>query len=561
VAAGRTDVKTDRIVRAEVAASSRPVRRYIMCVDDEQAVLNQLIHQLTRRFGKTHRIEGAESAEEALRLIEEFSRDNGRVEIVIADQIMPGMRGDHFLEIINKKHPEMIRIMLTGQAGLDSATYAINNAGLHKYIEKPWDIEDLSLTIQNLLVQYSLNLELKDYHRELERKNTSLRSLQSLGLKLATIPEIEHVPPAIVECARTIAADCHFALFVSGTALRTNVDSWTYSPKFQLDEETQGLIRERVLKEEAAETARMPFFQMSLTLPAGTIEGVEALVVPAVILSVRTKERLYGALACVCASQHEMTTSDLEILNILTNQTSIALENKLLLSQRILSEKLAAIGQMVSTITHDYRTPMTVVKGYAEMLECEELPTPEVHKFGMLINREVDRLEHMIEQLLDFVRGAKGEVRLASCTLQEAIEEVRIAFAPQFKAAGVVMETSFPESGAVHADVEKLKRVFINLTKNALEAMPGGGTLRVELTQEGSYYRLTFSDTGTGISNDMLPRIFQPFCSKGKSKGLGLGTSIARSIIQEHGGAISVSSEPGVGTTFTMTVPRAPAAT
>ena len=295
---------------------------------------------------------------------------------------------------------------------------------------------------------------------------------------------------------------------------------------------------------------------MSLLLLPDQEKGSEAAETVLIVFPVRTKERLYGALICIDECCRAMTTSDLEILNILTNQTSIALENKLLLEQRIRSEKLAGIGHMVSTITHDYRTPMTVVKGYAEMLETEELPASEAQKFGALIGREIDRMESMIEELLDFVRGAKGEVRLAPCTLQGVVDEVRAAFEQQFKLAGVAMEMNFPDPGAIKGDPEKLKRAFINLTKNALDAMPNGGTLRLDLEPDGNYYRLNISDTGLGIPKEALPRVFEPFFSKGKVHGLGLGTTIARSIIEEHGGGITVASEPGIGTTFTVSFPR-----
>ena len=126
---------------------------YIICVDDEQVILNQIATQLEEEFGDICTIDYAESAEEALELMDEIETEDGYIRLVISDQVMPGMSGDHFLEIVNQKFPHTHKILLTGYAGLDSAMYAINYAGLDKYIEKPWDKEEFLATVHQLLDQ------------------------------------------------------------------------------------------------------------------------------------------------------------------------------------------------------------------------------------------------------------------------------------------------------------------------------------------------------------------------------------------------------------------------
>ncbi len=135
----------------------------IVCVDDSQSILNLLNKQLQRKLGDTYDIEFAESAEEALEVIEEIESEGDIVVMVISDQIMPGMCGDQLLVSVHKRNPKMIKILLTGQAGLDSAINAINNADLFRYITKPWDEEDFLLTVEKGLQQYNLvdALELK----------------------------------------------------------------------------------------------------------------------------------------------------------------------------------------------------------------------------------------------------------------------------------------------------------------------------------------------------------------------------------------------------------------
>ena len=126
---------------------------YIICVDDEQVILNQISIQLEEAFGDICTIEYAESAEEALALMEELSGEGAHLRLVISDQIMPGMQGDRFLEVVNRQYPETHKVLLTGYAGLESAMYAINYAGLDKYIEKPWDKEEFLDTVRQLISQ------------------------------------------------------------------------------------------------------------------------------------------------------------------------------------------------------------------------------------------------------------------------------------------------------------------------------------------------------------------------------------------------------------------------
>lgn len=140
-------------------ASKNSEHRYIVCVDDDRALLDGLIQQLESAFSQTHEIEGAESAREALDLIEELHHDNHVVEMVISDQVMPGMKGDDLLAALHQQYPEMITVMLTGQGGLDSAIRAINNAGLSKYLVKPWNDDDLRITIRDLLEKSRLERE------------------------------------------------------------------------------------------------------------------------------------------------------------------------------------------------------------------------------------------------------------------------------------------------------------------------------------------------------------------------------------------------------------------
>jgi cyclic di-GMP phosphodiesterase len=178
-------------------------RGYIILVDDDLALLESLWQQISDLHGSTHEVLMAKSAEEALGVIYDLHHQGKSVEMVISDLMMPNMTGDRFLEIINSRFPQVIKVLLTGHTGLDSALYAINNASLDKYISKPWRVEDLQLTVSSLLRQFRLkqdnlrlvndlqmrNLELNATLRELRKtsdqlENNCVEMLQSLNTAL-----------------------------------------------------------------------------------------------------------------------------------------------------------------------------------------------------------------------------------------------------------------------------------------------------------------------------------------------------------------------------------------
>jgi diguanylate cyclase (GGDEF)-like protein len=150
------------------------MREHILCVDDEEGVLSTLRQQLTARFGHECEISTALSAKDALDYMEELNREGEPVAVVIADQIMPGMKGVELLELVHRKSPDTTKILLTGQAGLDAVISAINRAHLNHYIPKPWAEANLRLVVENLLRQYRLTAENRQLINDLSAKNQAL---------------------------------------------------------------------------------------------------------------------------------------------------------------------------------------------------------------------------------------------------------------------------------------------------------------------------------------------------------------------------------------------------
>jgi diguanylate cyclase (GGDEF)-like protein len=149
-------------------------RETILCVDDEEGVLHALRQQLGARFGHECAIATASSGADALELFDELERDGELVAVIIADQIMPGMKGVDLLEHVDRRSPSTTKILLTGQAGLDAVISAINRAHLNHYINKPWDEASLHLAVENLLRQYRLTDENRQLIQTLSAKNQAL---------------------------------------------------------------------------------------------------------------------------------------------------------------------------------------------------------------------------------------------------------------------------------------------------------------------------------------------------------------------------------------------------
>lgn len=146
----------------------------IICVDDEKVVLTALKSQLSRNFDNNYNIEIAESAEEALEIIDEIFQEEEIIPVIIADQIMPGMKGDEFLIKTHNNYPKINKILLTGQADANAVGNAVNKAKLYRYIAKPWDEADLILTIKEAIRSFFQDKELEEKNAELEELNINL---------------------------------------------------------------------------------------------------------------------------------------------------------------------------------------------------------------------------------------------------------------------------------------------------------------------------------------------------------------------------------------------------
>lgn len=243
--------------------------------------------------------------------------------------------------------------------------------------------------------------------------------------------------------------------------------------------------------------------------------------------------------------------------------------DRVALSQEVQqAEKLAVVGQLAAGIAHQIGTPLNVISGSAEYLMMEwgaEKPRPQELE---IIIAQTDRITKLIQQLLNFARPARMELR--PLDLSELLREVLGLTEHQIAKGQIHVETDLQVSlPPIVGDANQLEQALLNIVINAWHAMPGGGrlTLRTRPVPVGERHHrvgrpttsgveVIIADTGTGIAPEHMPRIFDPFFStKGVGKGTGLGLAISRRIVEDHHGSIDVASEVGQGTTFTIWLP------
>jgi two-component system, NtrC family, sensor histidine kinase PilS len=217
-------------------------------------------------------------------------------------------------------------------------------------------------------------------------------------------------------------------------------------------------------------------------------------------------------------------------------------------------DRLAAIGRMAASIAHEIRNPLAAMRGSIQMLRADMASDSSETELMEIILRESDRLNRIISDFLNYARPRSivqskvdvGELLKQTFTLLRNSSEINELH--------VIKEQTPDHPVLIDADSGQLRQVFWNLARNALHAMPGGGTLHATVTHNSNRrLRITFADTGRGMTPQQVEHLFEPFSST--TGGVGLGLSIVYQIIRDHGGTINVRSREGQGTTITIELP------
>jgi len=254
---------------------------------------------------------------------------------------------------------------------------------------------------------------------------------------------------------------------------------------------------------------------------------------------------------------HAFSAEDRELLKLIAANASTAIRLQLSRDSLEREQRLTTIGRLLSSVIHDLKTPLTVIRGYVQLMESSG-STAEREKFAELILRQFEHIGAMQREVLEFARGEK-RVLLRKVYVQQFFDDVRDQLESDLAKRGIELVVDVQEKGTARFDEGKILRVVHNLARNAAEAMaPGGGgkfVIKVTRDKTDRALLLSFSDTGPGIPKEIEHRPFQSFVTSGKRGGTGLGLAIVKKIADEHGGTITVQST-GRGATFKLRLPQ-----
>jgi signal transduction histidine kinase len=223
------------------------------------------------------------------------------------------------------------------------------------------------------------------------------------------------------------------------------------------------------------------------------------------------------------------------------------------LFQSLLSRSsLAAVGASASKIVHDIKTPLSSIVVNAEAIKSH---FPDAQAQVSRITRQTQLIDEMVREILEFAKGEPGEIEVKETDLDAFFQDLAETLGPIVEQKGSKLEIPGRSNAVVRFDARKINRVLMNMVRNAMEAMAGPGTIGIEAEVRPKGLHLSVWDTGPGIPPELLERIFEPFVSKGKATGTGLGLAMCWKMISEHGGTVAASNPHRGGARFDIHIP------
>ncbi|MBO5948634.1 response regulator [bacterium] len=498
----------------------------IVIVDDEQMITNSL--------SMLFMVEGIDNVfcfndtDEALDFLKENEPD-----IVLSDFIMPKLNGIEFLQEVKKLYPDVSTILLTGYADKENAIKAINDVGIYKYIEKPWDNEDLLINIRNGIERSHLLTGLKEKIVELEKAKTELQkystSLETIvDMRTKELQTSNNKMQALINCC----ADGILTINKEGKILSANP---ACENLFSMSEE--------ILKNAS-------FYQLI------TSDDNEDL----------TK---------VLYAENEHIIRDVSFVNPLT-QTIIPLEISIAQIENsddkdifvTVIRDISAQKEMqkmrddfIATLTHDLRTPLLAAiqtLGFFLTGSLGELDEKQ-RKFLDTMKKSNEDMLGLVNALLEVYKYEAGKIEL--CKTNFEINELLNNCVQQLESLAINQniqlkkEFNTNDNLSINADKNELRRVVINLLGNALTYTNANGTVTIKTKLENNDLFVSVEDTGIGIQKTDLGKMFNRFSqgtSQKRATGTGLGLYLSREIVEAHNGRIWVESTYGVGSEFTF---------
>ncbi|MBW1702110.1 MAG: hypothetical protein JRJ11_05645 [Deltaproteobacteria bacterium] len=358
---------------------------------------------------------------------------------------------------------------------------------------------------------------------------------------------------------------------------------------FLVDENTHEFVLKNVSPEDKGSICRKEIeFQIECGMFSWIINRRQPALIPSfvfkdkktiIMLPLSTVKRTLGVVLVLAPiEESSITQESLKLLTMLAKQCSLVMENTLLYerlrkehetlqkaqAQIVQAEKLASIGRLTAGASHEILNPLNIISGHIQLLLMNKDLSSRFSRHLDIMRNQSDRIAKIVKGLLQFSHHSKP--RIGEVKINDLIERVLSMFEHEarFHSIEIIKEID-PNLPSIMGDDEKLSQVLFNLLSNARDAMPKGGTLRIsakasanndQLSGESDFIEIRFQDTGCGISEENIGKIFDPFFTlKEDGNGIGLGLSLSYGIIQEHGGTISVESKVNEGTNFAIYLP------
>jgi signal transduction histidine kinase/CheY-like chemotaxis protein len=491
------------------------VKRRVLIVDDDAAILEVLEMRLV---AMGFDVEATVDPQVAIR-----SAAGGRFDLALVDLRMDAMDGIALMEQLKTRQPRLPVLIMTAPATIENAVEAVQR-GAFDYLTKPFVKDELRSKIARALAS-------RRWARDRER-------LLAVGETLASTGRMDRVLESVAQAAveTTDAERCVIFQNVDGTL----VPAASAGPPAPVWDALQ-------------ETA---VHAMEKNAPVMRTGGEGRVVVAAPLV---VDQGPAGALVIETPSRVEPTEDDLELLALFSSQAAVAIRTAHEL-ERLRSGALAALGRMAAQVAHELKNPLAGLRLYARHLEqrLERNGDRDGAELTRKITGTIDNLAVIVNEITAF--GKTSELRRAPADLHALLDEC-ITFARAKVAREDIEVTTAYDAACPLApvDVRELRKAFLNLILNGLEALGADGTLAVATSYAPAARTITVTldDTGVGMSEETLARIFDLFFTT-KPEGTGLGMAMARSVVTRHGGELTLNSEVGRGTRVIVRLPIDP---
>jgi signal transduction histidine kinase len=264
--------------------------------------------------------------------------------------------------------------------------------------------------------------------------------------------------------------------------------------------------------------------------------------------------KVVGIINIESETPHFFSQQDQSILETFASQITAAVEATKLREELLRVEKLSIVGEFASLILHDIRNDIQRLYMCSDQIASGVPDNPKFLELSNYVQSSAENIYNQIEEVFDFVKTGSSELAIEPNELIHVFEQVELQL-NLIVPNKVKVYFECPENIVLNMDKRKIIRVLLNLSKNALEAMPKGGKLRLSVNVSDGVTLISVEDSGVGILSEHIEKIWEPLFTHGKARGTGFGMAIVKKIITEHGWTISVISKKLVGTVFTIRIP------